>query len=316
MQRHGHCLAEAIGVRQAIALTGGPRAWPTERRRTLWRDEALCSLAMAGIALDGPGLTALAAGTVPGGMTLDRCNTAADYLAAARHVRALPPAGRRPFLRVDEIVALHTLAVRRTAPQATTWRPGTAGTLPSGAIPPPAWLVARDMAAFVERMQSGPGEREPYLWVAEALDRLVRIHPFQTANGRVARLVANLLLRRLDLPPMILRRRDRARYAAALARAAAADVWPLTQLLVANARVTLRSVVERTEQPRADLLALRDLADTRQRNALYKAAERGRLRIVRDGPAVYSTRAWIQEYLTGKSRAGRPPIRPLSEDYS
>ena len=306
----------AAWVAREMARADVAEALRGDLGRELARDEARGSLGVSGFALDRDAIRSLATGLAPGGLALDVCNAAADYLAAARYVRAAAPArGRRPFLAVDEIVAIHALLVRRTLANASsTWRATASAPLASGVVPPAPWLVARDVDALVERIRSGPGDREPYAWAAGVHERLGRIRPFAIANGRTTRLVTNLLLQRLGLPHLVLRDRDREPYARALVRAASGEVWPLAQFLVANARATVRFVAERAVREVPDLMPLARIADTRQRNALYKAAERGRLRVVRDGARILTTEPWIRTYLAEREPAGRRPVSPPKTD--
>jgi fido (protein-threonine AMPylation protein) len=156
--------------------------------------------------------------------------------------------------------------------------------------------VPRTIDAFVARAAPGPAREESVLlWVAQAHERFRRIHPFARANGRVTRLVTNLLLRRLGLPPLIVRPREAARYFAALQRADARDPWPLAGFLARSILAGSRRLAVAAE----DLAALSPLATFAgggERDALYKAAQRGRLRAVRRGGALLTTAAWLAEY--------------------
>jgi Uncharacterized conserved protein len=58
-----------------------------------------------------------------------------------------------------------------------------------------------------------------------------RIHPFIDGNGRVGRLLTNLLLVRLGYPPAIIQKRQRERYLKALAQADRSDAGPLGELI-------------------------------------------------------------------------------------
>ena len=67
------------------------------------------------------------------------------FAAAAR----LDRARARPYLRLEEIVELHALALRRTTGvEPGRWRGSTLPPLPDGTVAPPPWLVARQMSAY------------------------------------------------------------------------------------------------------------------------------------------------------------------------
>jgi len=229
---------------------------------------------------------------------------AVGYAEAARFVQAAEPArAGHPLLRQDDIVELHARAMR-LQPEARpgAWRATTMPALASGMVPPPFWLVPREIAAFVDRFGMGVPERmSPISFVAEAHERFARIHPFSAGNGRVARLVTNLLLRKLGYPPFILRPRERGPYRAALARADARDPWPLATLIARSVLAGLSRLVAATGAASA-LRPLTEFARAGRRDALYKAAQRQRLRSVRKGRALLTTDTWVDEYLAERSR--------------
>jgi Fic family protein len=262
-------------------------------------EEIHASARFAGATLDVAEVAALVERDVAtGGRKLDEYVVVADYAAAARYVAEAPmPGRRRVFLRLEEIVALHALAARREpAALPGTWRRTTAAVYPSGVVPPPAWLVAREMAAFVERTASGPvAETHALAWVAGAHERFARIHPFEMANGRVGRLVTNLLLRRIGLPPFAVAGRAAERYRVALIQADSRDPWPLAAEMASAVLRSLRRLVTAAE-PDGELRSLASFATGTRRGALYKAAQRGRLRSVRRGGTLYTSAAWIAEY--------------------
>lgn len=288
----------------------GPGGVEGEYRRLLL-EEIWASAVLAGSTLDlDETATLVERGIATGEHRLDTYVLVADYAAAARFVAEAPPPGRkRTYLRVEEIVTLQALATRRE-PQAQpgAWRTTTAPPLLSGVVPPPAWQISREVAAFVERYSLGPGpQTHPLAWVAGAHQRFARIHPFAKGNGRAVRLLTNLLLARLDLPPFAVRGRVADRYLAALRRADSRDPWPLAAAFAGAVLRSLRRLVAASE-PNPELRSVARFATGAARAALYKAAQRGRLRTVRRGGTLCTTAAWIAEYEASRRRtsAGKP----------
>jgi Fic family protein len=282
---------EALRARRS-AQPPGPDA--AREAAALAFEEIHASCRMAGAELDAGELAELLGrGLAVGGRPFDHYALAAAYADAARVVQRAEPASRSGRLvRVEEIVELHALATRHE-PEAYpgNWRVTTARALRSGIVPPPFWLVPREIAAFVERVRLGPASGiSGVFFVAQAHERFARIHPFAKGNGRVARLIACLLLRRLGLPPLIVPPAERARYRAALRRADSSDPWPLALLFARSVHAGLVRLTARPDDPDA----LRPLgAFGTDRAALYKAAQRDRLRTIRRGRALFATEAWV-----------------------
>ena len=270
-------------------------------RRQFRLQEVIASTALAGYRLDA-GVTAalLERGIALGGHVLEAYEAVADYADAARHVDASDPRPLRPrtFLRADDMLELHRRAMRRTGKAPGAWRERNVPSVRSGLVPPPHWLVPREVASLVDRVARGPATPEQSLaWVALAHGRLLRVQPFDGGNGRVARLLANLLLRRLGLPPAAFPRRVVQRYRAALAAADGGDIAPLALLTGEAVRERLRRLSASVSSD--GLRPLRELAQPRRVAALLKAAQRGRLRTVREGNRFLTTAAWLAEYEEG-----------------
>jgi len=272
-------------------------------REALALDEIVTSTALAGYRLTRAELGALLGrGVAVGSRRLETYNAVADYAEAARFADGLEAAGGRrnhPYIRTDELLELHQRACRRTGVAPGTWRERNVAAVRSGLVPPAHWLVPREVASFADRFASGPSARtQPIAWVAGAHARLLRIQPFDGGNGRGARLVANLLLRRLGWPPASFSGRLAVRYRPALAAADGGDIAPLAELTgdaVAASFTRLVAALGRSD----DLRPLRELAAPGDLAALVKAAQRGRLRVLRRGARVLSTAAWIAEYRAG-----------------
>jgi len=84
--------------------------------------------------------------------------------------------------------------------------------------------VAGEMAALVAWIEGEPASTHPAVRAAMAHWHLVRIHPFEDGNGRLARLLMNLILIRAQLLPAVIRNEDRAEYLAALRAGDRGDV--------------------------------------------------------------------------------------------
>ena len=200
---------------------------------------------------------------------------------------------RRAAISREDLRTLHRLAVGG-GPEGGTWRTRNLPPLPDGTIPPPYWMVPFETETAVGRLALGDTDPAP-LALARAIARFVRLRPFPSANGRVARLVANLLAYRRQLPPLVLDARARTAYVEALRAAGARDVAPLANVVGRALVRGLERLRDAAEAP-AELRPLGDFALDGRADALYKAAQRGRLRVVRQNGRLATTQAWVDAY--------------------
>jgi hypothetical protein len=179
----------------------------------------------------------------------------------------------------------------------------------AGGMKPPAWPeVPALVGDWLTHVNAGPtAEEHPLMHLARAHAAFERIHPFRDGNGRVGRLVLNLLLVRQGLAPAIIRKRERSKYMRALRRADAGDPAPLGELLARAVKDSLdRFMLPNLAGP-VRLLPLSAL--TRPGLTLIAvrgAVERGRLRVIRDESGRWlSSRKWVDAYLASRSRGRR-----------
>jgi Fic family protein len=175
----------------------------------------------------------------------------------------------------------------------------------SGMTPPPWPDVPPRVHNWIAAANEPPEDgHHPIEHLAELHAAFERIHPFRDGNGRVGRLVTNLLLVRQGYPPAIVRIRDRPRYLRALARADAGDAGALGELFARAVKHSIdRFVLPGLAGPHR-MIPLSALADGRlSHNALLTAAKRGRLRAERRRDQWYSTKQWVDEYARSRYRA-------------
>ena len=287
-------LDEAVKAVRVLA----PQAALAREHQRLWRADITSSTALAGSTLDPREVDALLdRGLALGDRPFAHYVLVRNYADANRWVaeqRARGSSDRRPLLVLDEVRQLHARVVAGAAGRGGAWRLGNPPPR-DAVVAPGAWLVPREMEALVDRLARGPGDAPIALWLARAFGRIARIHPFEDGNGRVARLTANLLLRRLDAPPMVLELPERRRFGTAVAAAEANEPAALAKLIadaVVRSCDRLIAVAHAAHDP---LAPLRDLAGDAYA-ALAKAAQRGTLRTVLRGGRYFTTPGWISEY--------------------
>lgn len=131
----------------------------------------------------------------------------------------------------------------------------------------------------------------------------VQIHPFSDGNGRVARLLTNLLLMSDGYPPIVLRKEDRKRYYDCLRKADDGNLRSLINFIgkAVDESLILYLAIFGGEN---ELLPLADLAKISPYTQEYLSfrARQGILDAVKLGNVWHSTRAALDEYIQEHGR--------------
>jgi Fic family protein len=263
-----------------------------------------------------------------GAKPLAEYNEVRGYADAAQWVyaQAVEPEGwhdGRP-LTISEVRRAHELAMTplwdvSPHPDASgregpgQFREHDIRTLSGGMKPPPWPLVPARMTDWVEQVCRLPGSVTDTGGGAlmEAVGAIhgefERTHPFIDGNGRTGRLLLNLVLVRLGLPPVVIMKRQRDTYLAALRRADRGDAGPLGELLARSMYDSLNRFLIPALAGPEDLVPLTSLADDElSLAALRQAAQRGRLVAVRRSDGVWrSTRDQVERYRRSRSQGRR-----------
>lgn len=179
---------------------------------------------------------------------------------------------------------------------------------PGGMKPPPFVEVQPLLTDWVHNVnRRSSGDRPLVEELADHHAAFERIHPFRDGNGRVGRLLLNLLLVRSGYPPAVIYKKDRRTYMRGLARADDGDPGLLGELL---ARAVTHSI-ERFILPGLagplKLVPLAALADKDiSQNALVLAAQRGRLNATQRGGQWYSSKQAVDEYRRNRYKRTHP----------
>jgi hypothetical protein len=288
--------------------------------RGIWLEEAHHSTAIEGNTLVLKQVELLLAeGRAVGNKELSEYLEVRGYATAADWVygQGLNPGdwAEGALITIAELRHIHSLAMTPVwevapHPQATeregpgSFREHDIERFPGG-MRPPAWTEMPALVAdWVKDAQAlrdiDVGDAPEKLAALHA--RFEQVHPFLDGNGRAGRLILNLLLVRLGLPPMIVYKRDRTRYLAALRRADKGDVGPLGEFLARAVLDSLHRFVVPAVAGPARLVPLPALAtDLLSANALRVAATRGRLKASKAADGTWrSSRAWVDEYVAGR----------------
>lgn len=259
------------------------------------------------------------------------------YADAAKWVyqqamRPQPEEHKGTLLNITEVREIHRLALApawdRLPPDGAHPAEGPGGFRRSEIEPLrpglslPTWSdVQPRIDAWLEQVNAGNrGDAQLHFfeWLGAMHAQFERIHPFRDGNGRVGRLLINLILVREAVPPAIILKRDRPKYLDALRRADAGDPGLLGELFARSVRFGIeRRVLPALAGPKR-LVPLQSLASKKvSRAALLSAARRDRLRTVKIQDELYSTREWVSKYCSsrqqGKSLTKKPPVQDVPE---
>jgi len=315
-----------LGMRD-LARTGGLPS-PVESAaiwRDIWYEEAHNSTAIEGNTLALKQVKVLLEeGRSVGNKELKEYLEVKAYAQAAEWVYAQGReagdwAGADELLTVTEVRHVHRLTVGpvweffppddlHPEEGPGSFRRHDIAAFPDGMTPPPFTDVPAEVNEWLSAVNaSPPAGTHAVLHLAASHGSFERIHPFRDGNGRTGRLLMNLMLVRRGYPPAILRNRSRDRYLSAVRRADAGDPWPLAEMLGRAVKESLdRFLLPNLAGP-LKLLPLSALAgDDKGARALRAAADRGRLRAVKDESHRWmSTRQWVSDYRRTR-RVGRP----------
>lgn len=181
-----------------------------------------------------------------------------------------------------------------------------------GAMTPPTWPLVpsrvtdwiQHVDAVASQLRASERSRPMPELLAMLHNEFECVHPFIDGNGRTGRLVLNLVLVRLGLPPVIVLKRQRGRYLDALAKADVGDVGPLGEILArAMCDNLVRFIVPNRAGPE-QLVPLASLVSSAFTiAALRQAAQRGRLEAIQGSDGVWRSSARsVEEYRTKKGR--------------
>lgn len=286
----------------------------------IWKDETHHSTAMEGNTLRRRQVQLLLDDGVVSGSSkeLREWMEVQDYAEAARWVyrHAVQGAYERPDILITEsdIRRIHELVV------STVWQHfPPEGLLPSetpgayrqrdldqlrpGLYPIPVSSVPAELGDWLDRANASHSDEAWHLFeeLAYLHASFECIHPFPDGNGRVGRLVLNLLLVRYGYPPAVIHKDERPRYLRALERADGGDEGTLAELLARAVRDGIHRFLMPALAGPLSVVPLQALAtEELSRTALLAAAQRNRLRANKYGGVWYSTQKWVEEYKSSR----------------
>ena len=156
-----------------------------------------------------------------------------DHLEAKNHpaaIRFIESLKDQP-LSVENIKKVHEIIFYNILESAGFWRKGQVFVEGADFVPIPALEIAQEMELLVKWLNDNQNELRPIELASVFQHKLVLIHPFEDGNGRVARILMNLLLLKHGYPITIIRTYDRRRYYDTLKKADNGNLKPFVNFI-------------------------------------------------------------------------------------
>jgi Fic family protein len=230
-----------------------------------------------------------------------------DVLAVQNHpdaIKFVKELAFSPRLQITEehIRKLHKATMNGLMGSAGQYRQFDIQVKGAGFTPPPFYLVPDEMKELVGFINQNPGELRPIELAAHAHYYLAWIHPFEDGNGRIARLLLNLILIRNGYPFAVIRNVDRKKYLETLRRADLGEFEPFLNFVARCAEQTLDLYLlemQGIKGKKARLLPLSELAKGTPYSSEYLSllARKGVIDAVKEGRLWKTTRETITSYV-------------------
>jgi Fic family protein len=247
-------------------------------------------------------------------------HTLREYTEATNHARAFTEltqlADATTPITTETILRLHQLVMQQLLPTAGRFRTIPVFIRGVDLRPPPPTEVPQLMAQWAHWVNEGGHAYPPVVRAAIAHHEFEAVHPFEDGNGRVGRLLLNLMLMRDGYPPALLLRDWRLAYLQALTAGNQGRYAPVANIVGRAVEGGLDLYLEACNSaPDAAYLPLSQLAkDTPYTtNYLGWLVRQGRLAAVKRGGRWYSTRDALARYRAEVAAGRVPPGRPRGD---
>lgn len=237
-----------------------------------------------------------------------------DVLAAQNHPHAIGLVKELALgskkLAEQDMLDIHRAIMSGIISTAGEYRRHDVHIVGASFTPPPPYQIQEEMKQLVEFINENTAELRPVELAAHAHYYLAWIHPFDDGNGRMARLLMNLILLRNRYPFAVIKKVDRKKYLDALdAVSGKGDFEPFLIYIARCVEQTLDLYLNAIEKGRTKekLRTLSELAKGTPYSAEYLSlqARKGVLDAVKVGRVWMSTKKTIETYIKEHGRKGK-----------
>jgi len=173
--------------------------------------------------------------------------------------------------------------------------------------PPEAVDVPEMMRDLIDWARSNKNKLHPIELAAIFHYKLVAIHPFFDGNGRIARLIMNVILIQAGYPLAIILKNDRKRYYNALSKADGGDLIPFIRFIAQAVERSLDiylKILTPKEKKKERFMALSQLSKGTKFSPKYLnlLVRTGKLEAHKEGRVWVSSKEALERYLKGRER--------------
>jgi Fic family protein len=186
-----------------------------------------------------------------------------EHLEVTNHARAYDTLERLANASIDleTVLFLHRLVKAQIDEDAGQLRTGPVHIRGASFTPPPAKDLPLYLAQWTRWLHSDQAlSYDPVTRAAVAHHDFESLHPFFDGNGRVGRLLLNIMLLQDGYPPALILRDWRQRYIQALQQASAGDYQAIIDLVGQAVELSLDRYLQACQEATAHLLSMKELA--------------------------------------------------------
>ena len=237
-----------------------------------------------------------------------------DHLEAKDHKEALDflyeLIDKDKKITVSEylIRQLHQLVVNKSHSDiAGKYREGNVIITGSKHTPPEGFQVPHEMKELISWLNKNQKKCHIIELAALLHHKLVYIHPFADGNGRMARLIMNVLIMKAGYPLAIILRNDRKRYYRVLSEADSKKYEPLCEFIAQSVIRTLNiylKILTPSRKKSEKYISLEELSKDSPYSATYlrKLATQGKLEAFKEGRNWLSSKKALTDYINSTEK--------------
>lgn len=229
-----------------------------------------------------------------------------DILAAQNHSSAISLIKKIAFDKTyktteDDIKKIHGVVMKGVISSAGKYRSYDVEVKGAGFTPPPFYDVSKHMKELLDTLNDNPDELRPIELASQIHYDFAWIHPFEDGNGRIARLLLNLVLVKNGYPFVVIRSVDKPQYLRALREMDVSGNFKPFLIYISRCVEQTLDLYLMSKKPakKEEFLPLAKLEKNTPYSAEYLSllARKGRIDAIKEGKTWKCTKKIINAYI-------------------